>query len=161
MNAPETFCALPAPTDPQKALDLHRGYPPPAPHAPEEQAQHWTKCPKSIPLADWARSLRVAHFGALRPSSPRSEQGVIALRSPPYKWMGEEHPYPFHSQMAKVERGETVWKIGMCPESGLRKRPTGVERVPIGRFLPQKKPGSKAVSRFSKLFRKGNSQKFA
>jgi hypothetical protein len=103
MNAPETFCALPAPTDPQKVLDLHRGRPPPAPRASEEQAQHWTQCPKSIPLSDWARSLRVAHFGALRPSSPRSEQDVIALRSPPYKWMGEEHPYPFHSQMAKVE----------------------------------------------------------
>ena len=60
--------------------------------------------PKGHPLADWAGSLRVAHFGTLRPSSPRSEQqGACAFRSPLSEWMGEGHPYPFRSKMAKVE----------------------------------------------------------
>ena len=35
-------------------------------------------------------------------------------------------------------RGETVWKFGMGPERGLRKRPGWVEGVPIGRLLPPK-----------------------
>jgi hypothetical protein len=32
--------------------------------------------------------------------------GAGAIRSPLFEWMGEEHPYSFRSQMAKVEHGE-------------------------------------------------------
>jgi hypothetical protein len=44
-------------------------------------------------------------------------------------------PYPFCSQMAKVEQKETVWKIRMRPESGSRRPLGGVEEEPIGRLL--------------------------
>jgi hypothetical protein len=33
----------------------------------------------------------------------RAEQWAGALRSPLSEWMGEQYPYPFRSQMAKVE----------------------------------------------------------
>jgi hypothetical protein len=31
--------------------------------------------------------------------------------------------------------GETVWKFGIAPESGLRERPRGVQGVPIRALL--------------------------
>src|SRR5215217_4813090 len=49
-------------------------------------------------------------------------------------------------------RGETVWKIGMGPESGLRKRPRGVEGVPIGHFLDGNKHGQDAFGYFPNSF---------
>jgi hypothetical protein len=49
---------------------------------------------------------------------------------------------------------ETVWKIGMGPESELRKRPRGVEGVPIGHFLGGKKHGRDAFGYFPNSFRR-------
>jgi hypothetical protein len=40
----------------------------------------------------------------------------------------------------------------MCSESEHRKRPTGVERVPIGRFSPPKKHGPEAFGYFPNSF---------
>jgi hypothetical protein len=41
----------------------------------------------------------------------RAAAGCRCLAIPSlFEWMGEEHPYPFRSQMAKVERRETVRK---------------------------------------------------
>jgi hypothetical protein len=47
---------------------------------------------------------------------------------------------------------ETVWKFEMGPESGLRKRPEGIEGVPIGRLLPPKKRARDAFSYFPNSF---------
>jgi hypothetical protein len=47
---------------------------------------------------------------------------------------------------------ETVWKIGIGPESGLRKRPRVVEGVSISHPLPQKKHGREAFSYFPNSF---------
>jgi hypothetical protein len=59
-----------------------------------------------------------------------------------------EWPRPFFLPLFTGVRGETVWKIGMGPESGLRKRPRGVEGVPIGHFLGAKKHGRDAFGYF-------------
>ena len=69
--------------------------------------------------------------------------------------LGEEHIYPYSSQMAKVERGETVWKFGIDPKSGLRKRPKGVEGVYIGRLLAPKKRSRDSFSYFPNSFGRG------
>jgi hypothetical protein len=107
INAPGTFCGLPAHTDPQKVSDLQgdrsrllcaRG-------GGEETL------PKGRGPDDRVRSLRLARFGALRASLPRSEQqGAGASSCPLLARLGDEHTYPFRSQMAKVERRETVRK---------------------------------------------------
>src|SRR5215207_1732683 len=47
---------------------------------------------------------------------------------------------------------ETVWKFGMGPKSGLRKRPKGVEGVSIGRLLVPKKRSRDAFSYFPNSF---------
>ncbi len=49
----------------------------------------------------WARSLRVAHFRLLRPSKISAE-GRHSARFCMSGWVMSV-PYPFHSQMAKVE----------------------------------------------------------
>jgi hypothetical protein len=49
-------------------------------------------------------------------------------------------------------RGETVWKFGMGPESGLQERSEGIEGVPIGRLLPPKERGRDAFSYFPNSF---------
>ena len=53
---------------------------------------------------DRVESLRVARFGALQASLPRSEQqGTGGSSSPPLARRGDEHTLYFRSQMAKVE----------------------------------------------------------
>jgi hypothetical protein len=47
---------------------------------------------------------------------------------------------------------ETVWKFGMGPKLGLRKRPKGVEGVSIGRLLVLKKRSPDAFSYFPNSF---------
>jgi hypothetical protein len=47
---------------------------------------------------------------------------------------------------------ETVWKIGMGPELGLRKRPRWVEGVPISRLLAPKMCARDAFSYFPNSF---------
>jgi hypothetical protein len=60
--------------------------------------------PKGSGPEDGVRSLRLARFGALRASLPRSEQqGVGASNPPPLARLGDEHTCPFRPQMAKVE----------------------------------------------------------
>jgi len=49
-------------------------------------------------------------------------------------------------------RGETVWKFGMGPKSGLRKRPKGVQGVSIGRLLAPNKRSQDAFSYFPNSF---------
>jgi|SRR5215208_4984184 len=49
---------------------------------------------------------------------------------------------------------QTVWKFGVDPELGLRKRPRGVEGVSIGRILPLKKGAPDAFSYFPNSFSK-------
>jgi hypothetical protein len=60
--------------------------------------------PKGYPQGDGARSLRVAHFRAMRPSWPRSESRVWARRElASLRADGWGDTYPFRSQLAKVE----------------------------------------------------------
>jgi len=47
---------------------------------------------------------------------------------------------------------ETVWKIGMGPESGLRERPTGVEGVSIRALLVAPEARSDAFGFFPNSF---------
>src|SRR5829696_1348205 len=57
-------------------------------------------------------------------------------------------------------RRETVWKIGVGPESGLRGLPIGDEGGSIGRFLPPKRKGETPSAIFQtvspKLFGKAS-----
>jgi hypothetical protein len=55
---------------------------------------------------------------------------------------------------SEVLPSEALLSIGKghCPESGLRKRPTGVERVPIGRFLTPRKRGPEDFGYFPTSF---------
>jgi hypothetical protein len=57
-------------------------------------------------------------------------------------------------------RGETVWKIGMSPESGPLGPPGGGEEHSLGRLLGPKTHGREAFQLFSKQFRKKNSANF-
>src|SRR5918995_1903643 len=76
---------------------------------------------------------------------------------------------PFMLALFTRVRGETDWKFGVDPESGLRKRPRGVEGVSISRLLPLEKGASDAFSYFPNSFGSGilrtspcrNSKKFA
>jgi hypothetical protein len=65
----------------------------------------------------------------------------------------------FHTLFTELP-GETVWIFGMYPESGLRKRPRGVQGVPIGRLLAPKKCARDAFSYFPSSFWKLNSPTF-
>jgi hypothetical protein len=47
---------------------------------------------------------------------------------------------------------ETVWKIGMAPESGFRKRPTGIESASIGSFSTPKNRGRGTLDHFPNSF---------
>src|SRR5215213_2700329 len=84
------FVGCPRPPTRKKSLTFthrERVHPPPpaaAPRAHEEQAHDLRQCPKGIFLAQIGleASERVGPLGVLRPSSPRSEQGAGALRSP-------------------------------------------------------------------------------
>src|SRR5918994_7247307 len=63
-----------------------------------------------------------------------------------------EQPRPIFMPFFTQVRGETVWKFGMGPERGLRKRPGWVEGVPIGRLLPPKKCSPDAFGYFPNSF---------
>ena len=69
-------------------------------------------------------------------------------------------PYPFRYQMAKVERGETVWKFVTGPEMGVPKAATRGRRGTDRPLLVTKEARSRSLRLFSKQFRKVNSPKF-
>jgi hypothetical protein len=54
--------------------------------------------------------------------------------------------------MAKVDRGETVWKIGMGPEIGVPKAAKMCLRAAIGRFLPSTEHTREACGYFPNSF---------
>src|ERR687898_547557 len=66
-----------------------------------------------------------------------------------------EQPRPIFMPFFTQVRGETVWKFGMGPERGLRKRPGWVEGVPIGRLLPPKKCSPDTFGYFPNSFGRG------
>jgi hypothetical protein len=102
-KASGTFCGSPAHTDPQKVSDLHRLFT----CAHEEALLQWTHCRKDIPKEQMGleKPQRVAHFRALRPSLGQDQRaGCRRVESwSVFERMGEEHTYPIHSQLAKVE----------------------------------------------------------
>ena len=58
------------------------------------------------------KSLKLARFGVLRASVPKSEQqDTSTSNSPPLTQLGDKHTHSFRSQMAKVELVEAVWKV--------------------------------------------------
>src|SRR5215217_7482229 len=78
-------------------------------------------------------------------------RGVVGLRSYPRASQSESFAQSC-KRTSKNSPSETVWKFGVGSESELRKRPTGLEGVPIGRLLPPKKRAWDAFSYFPNSF---------
>jgi hypothetical protein len=115
MNAPETFCGSVGAGNQQKASETFTECIRLLLVRTRTKRRSGHSGQRASPLlGEWARSLResspfriaVTFLANIRASAA----GGRCFEIPLFEWMGEECPYPFRSQMAKVEPGETVWK---------------------------------------------------
>src|SRR5215212_2864989 len=116
----------------------------------------------SSPLINAARATP-ANTRTITPMSVMNIPALFTSMPPSLEYFFRDPVYMRHSRVCSAEGvlhggtsqnspSETVWKSGMGPESGPRKRSRGVVGAPIGRSLGGKKRDRDALGSFPNSF---------